>query len=418
MHVKLSVCSHEQVANGMAFSRELIESKMSQLDFLPIVGLVKIAEKSDGTCAYILGDHETELEVVDGELQYTSKTVVLGTALPNTAKFEPITRHGETKEYVTVEALLYTNKYPQLKSVINMDTDASMEIDCVDYDWNDDDCCFGVKDFRYTAHCLISVQPAFRLAGVTSVFAMDDFKQEYAELLEEVKVFSLNINKNFEEGDDNVADIQEQEVVEVEEMATETTEETTTESETTEVEMEASSDEVEVAEMEQEVVADESIEMSEDKDDEEDKDDDDDEDEMAKKKKRCSEEDVEVVNYEEKFNALQTQFDTLQAQFEEMNEKYQVYVAKEQCAIKEDIVATFSGKLTEEEIKACVGDMNAFSATEIETMLTLELGKKAKSEAKVDFAEVKETKEFATFSNFEGNSYFANLAKKIKNIQK
>lgn len=199
MHVKLSLCTQMQKANGMHFSKELLQSKLQEIDFMPIVGAIKIVEKDDGTVKYTLGSHEVELDIVDNELVYKKNTIVLGVALPNTAKFENITRHDETLEYITFEALLFQEKYPQLKNIIDLNTDASMELDKVEASYDESNGWYEVSDFRFIAHCLIGVPPAFKLAGVVNQFSLEDFKLEFSDVLDEIKTSLNKFNRDGKE---------------------------------------------------------------------------------------------------------------------------------------------------------------------------------------------------------------------------
>ncbi len=213
MHVKLSLCTSDQVANGMHFNKDLLVSKMGELDFMPIVGAIKVVEKGDGTVSYKLGSHEVELDIVDNELVTKRNTIVLGVGLPNTSQFETISRHGETQEYITFEAVLFQEKYPQLKSIIDLDTDASMELDSMNVEYDEDNGYYDVKDFRFLSHCLIGVPPAFKLAGVTNQFSLEDFKLEFAEILEDIKSSLNKFNQEDMEGGDNVAKKKQDEAI-------------------------------------------------------------------------------------------------------------------------------------------------------------------------------------------------------------
>lgn len=398
--VKLSLCTHEQVANMMKFPRELLESKMYQIDYMPIYGLIKIKENEDGTVEYIMGNHETEYAIDCGELKITSKTVILGVALPNTRKFEYITRNGDTKEYITFEALLYVKKYPQLKTIISEDIDASMEISDVEKHWSEGENCYVIDDFSYDAHCLLGdAPPAFKLAGVLERFSLDSFKSEFEELLKEVK-FSLNNIKQYKEGGDEKV---ENETKNIEEVVDEVNTETNN------------------SDMSDQEKAEDVVDCT--KDNEDDKKDED----MAKKKK-C-EEDVEETNklkddFEEvnsKYDALMKEYSELKLKYDDVNSKYTEIISKQEYDKKVEVVNTFRNKLTNDEIQSVIDDVDKFSISEIDTALTLELGRKAKLQEQNEevFSDNKEdsTYEFLDMCNFSnaGNTYFSQLAKKIKN---
>ena len=98
---------------------------------------------------------------------------------------------------------------------------------------------------------------------------------------------------------------------------------------------------------------------------------------------------------------------------------FQNYVKKEEDAKKQEMIDSFAGNLTQEEIEKCIDDISKFTVEEIDTKLTIELGRKAKSEKQeVVFTETnEEQKEFVNFAKFDDNSYFAQLSKKIKGIK-
>lgn len=372
MHVKLSLCNYNQKANGMHFGKELLESKMKEIDFMPIVGAIKVVEKDDGTVKYALGSHEVELDIVDNELVYKKNTIVLGVALPNTAKFETISRHDETDEYITFEALLFQEKYPQLKSIIDISTDASMELDNVEADYDEDKGWYDVKNYRTLAHCLIGVPPAFRLAGVVQQFNLDDFKLEFSDVLEEIKS-SLNRCNNTEmKGGDDVEEIK------VDEFETEVLEqEVEVEVETDPVEdIQVESQETEEALNQEEVVE----EVKEDEFVQH----------LTQQEKDC------IDNKLSEYESLVNKFSKLEKEYKEISEKYQAKVNAEEMSKKQEIIASYSDSLTEEEISDVVKDINVFSVEEVDVKLAALLGKKTKQEK---YAQ----KEQPVFSNLNTN---------------
>ena len=72
-------------------------------------------------------------------------------------------------------------------------------------------------------------------------------------------------------------------------------------------------------------------------------------------------------------------YSELQSKYNDVNEKYQKYVKKEEDAKKQEMIDSFAGNLTQEEVEKCIDDISKFTVEEIETKLTLELGRKAKS---------------------------------------
>ncbi len=389
MHVKLALCTSYQIANRMKFDHDLLASKMSEIDFMPVVGAIHVVEKSDGTVAYKLGSHEVEMDIQNGELVTKKNTIVLGVALPNTAKFEDVSRHGQTQEYITFEALLFQEKYPQLRNVINLDTDASMELSDMDVEYDEENECFNVKDFKFLSHCLIGAPPAFKLAGVTEQFSMDDFKLEFAEILEDIKS-SLNKFNETEDvkGGDEVAkkkaelneDVKPKEdVLELTENEMSNEELASTEDETEPKKDDESKEEEEPKEGKEELAEDKT-----DDNDEEPK------EEEKPKEDEESKEDEQPINYEAMYNDIQAKFnelleshttlnaevETLRAFKQDIEDKQVKEQAEMELQAKKDEVAKFSSRLSDEEISNVICNVEDLSLVEITSKLSIALANK------------------------------------------
>lgn len=181
--VKILVNTHEQVANSTHFSRELLESKMSKLDYLPIIAEFK-EEKED------FGTHGGKVEISDDGFDFVDTTRPYGAIIEGSGKFEYITKpNGEKCEYVTCLGYVWSERYPELNVLFEgKPNNQSMEINVLNGHENDDG-SFEITDFEYSALCILGkdVIPAFNLAKVETNFAKLDFKAQYTEMLKELE---------------------------------------------------------------------------------------------------------------------------------------------------------------------------------------------------------------------------------------
>ena len=181
--VKILVNTHEQVANGTHFSRELLESKMSKLDYLPIIAEFKEKKKDFGT-------HGGKVELSDDGIDFVDTTRPYGVIIEGSGKFEYITKpNGEKCEYVTCLGYVWSERYPELNVLFEgKPNNQSMEINVLNGHENDDG-SFEITDFEYSALCILGkdVAPAFDLAKVETNFAKLDFKAQYTEMLQELE---------------------------------------------------------------------------------------------------------------------------------------------------------------------------------------------------------------------------------------
>lgn len=179
--VKIFVDTHEQIANGTHFSRELLESKMSKLSYLPIVAEFKEDNNDFGT-------HGGKVELSDDGFDFIETTRPYGVIIEGSGKFETIKKpNGEECEYVTCLGYVWSERYPELNVLFEgKPNNQSMEINV--FKGNDDDGIFEITDFEYSALCILgkNVVPAFDLAKVETNFARLDFKSQYSEMLQEL----------------------------------------------------------------------------------------------------------------------------------------------------------------------------------------------------------------------------------------
>ena len=170
-----SIMTYEQIANSMYFNKELIESKMSQLDYLPVVGYFD--ENGEATT-------------------HCDKTVPYGCVLANTARFEKV----DGKDYLVADTVFWSERYPEVKDVGKYKQ--SMELTSVSGNWNSQDKFYEVDDFNFDALCIINVAPAFKDAKI-EIFSKNDeeFKMNFEQMKQELAEFLKDIN--MKEKEDN-----------------------------------------------------------------------------------------------------------------------------------------------------------------------------------------------------------------------
>jgi hypothetical protein len=398
----VNIFTKDQVANGFEFQDEGIEKRRKQWAYVPVVAEY-IEDNED------MGTHGGKLTISDGEFKYERTTIPMGVAISDTDRFEDvICMNGETKRYFCTDVYLW---YEQFEKELSMFKNGearpqSMEVKILNSDFVD-----GVEkvyDFEPLAICILGqdVPPAYKDSKIKVAFQSDEFKANFDKMM-----FALDkYIKSNEEGGNEVEE--ENKNTEVETEVDVDVKETEMADEATVEVVETDNPSTEETNMDESITGEEATNIGEE--------------EEMKKKKKCKDEEVEKINYEEKFKEMLTAFEelkinleTLQSKYDDVNEKYQMYVKREEDIKKQEMVDSFSEKLTQEEITKCIDDISKFTLEEIETKLTLELGRKAKSEKQeASFAEVnEEQKEFVNFAKFDDNSYFAQLAKKIKGIK-
>lgn len=196
--VKILVASHEQIANGMKFTKEAMEKAMDSLNYIPIIGSYS-EEKGDYT------DHGQAMKITNESIEFEKNTKPIGVVIKDSGKFETIkAKNGEDMTYVTCEGYVWLQECPEAETIFKGDDNAqSMEINLTSYTTNDD-WTYQVDEYEYTALCVLasdgSVKPAFHEAKVLTNFECDEFKARYSEMMIALDKFI----KFQEEGGDTV----------------------------------------------------------------------------------------------------------------------------------------------------------------------------------------------------------------------
>lgn len=213
--------------NKSYFSKETIEKSKYSINYIPVVAYVYIGDDGE----YHIGGHDFEYEETEnGDLVLKSKCYPVGTTIQDTAHFEMIIENGKPVEYLVVDIVLWTGRYPELlKAIYSKDEwfNQSMEINPTDYICTPDyksginvkiseteplDNLLGytnVLTFEFTALCLLGksddedydVPPCFPNSKVVPYFSLncdDKFKELMIEFKSQLDKFNLDEKKDGE----------------------------------------------------------------------------------------------------------------------------------------------------------------------------------------------------------------------------
>lgn len=337
--IKLAVMTDEQVANGTHFKKDVIDKRLSGLNYLPIVMEYK-EEKQDA------GSHGGKLEISDDGFKFIDTTKPYGVVIADSYKWEDIKlRNGETVPYVTVQGYVWIDRYPELECLYDgKQNNQSCEINVLEGSFNEETWVYEINDFEFSALCILGadVKPAFTEAKIEVDYSQNDFKADYSEMITALntyltnngmEVFSDLDNEKLEDVVETTEEFEEQE----ETLESETVEEfDETESEDLENTEETETDEVE----EEEFTEEETKEVEE-----------------------------KSVDYENLYKDLLVEYENLKTELQRLQDFEQNVIQEQKQAIIDD----FSTKLSEEEISTI--DMTK-SVDEIEVQCFALLGKK------------------------------------------
>ena len=189
--IKVCYVGDEPNRNGTIITREFAKELANSLPGSPIVGFYN--EKNED-----FEEHNWQLEVKDGELQFKETTRPYGFVdLGAKVWFQKFIDDGVEHEYLVTEGYLWTGQYPEAKRVIERGNNQSMEFDEDHFsgDWTKPD-NYGVQFFIVNEAiisklCILGedFEPCFEGAQVTKVqFSFDeDFKNKLFKMMDEVK---------------------------------------------------------------------------------------------------------------------------------------------------------------------------------------------------------------------------------------
>lgn len=180
--------------NRTSISKETFERCLSTMYNCPVV------------CHYdrdtdSFGGHDMELVCdEDGSMKLVNLTQPVG-VIPEGAKqwWDFVEEEdGSKHEYLFTEVLLWKRQEAYQKIKNDGITSHSMELKVKDGEMVDG--IFQIKDFEFTAFCLISVTPCFESSAL-EMYAMQDFKQTFSEMIDDMKKSFAMVNTSDEVDD-------------------------------------------------------------------------------------------------------------------------------------------------------------------------------------------------------------------------
>lgn len=178
--------------NGSSISKDVFEKCIHTIYNCPVV------------CRYdrdtdTLGSHDVELVHRDDGLHMVNVTHPVG-VIPSEAKYyweEVDEPDGAVHEYLCVEVLLWKRQEAYQKIRSDGIVDESMEITVKQGELVDG--VFVIKDFEFTAFCLLgTAQPCYESASL-EVFSDNGFKSQFAEMMQELKESISQVNHSITE---------------------------------------------------------------------------------------------------------------------------------------------------------------------------------------------------------------------------
>ena len=192
---KLRIAYTGKNRNNTFISKESFEQAIPTMYNCPIVA--NYMRESDE-----IGSHDGEfIKDKNGKTKYVNITQPVG-VVPESAQYnwETVDDNGVIHEYLCADVILWKRQEAYQKLKNDGITDQSMEIAVHEGEMVDG--CYNIKDFSFTAFCLLgTAEPCFESAALFT-FSTEDFKQQYTEMMKEFKAaFSITgvTNKKGEE---------------------------------------------------------------------------------------------------------------------------------------------------------------------------------------------------------------------------
>lgn len=143
-------------ANMIYIAKETIKQAIPSLDYAPVVGHLLEAVDADGNKSFYFGSHDYG---ITDDLELKPLTVPFGVVIANTAKFENVRENDADVEYLTVEAYLWTGRYPELLEATATDDvwfNQSAEVTFADTrSWAVDAKYMEIMDINFSALCIL-----------------------------------------------------------------------------------------------------------------------------------------------------------------------------------------------------------------------------------------------------------------------
>ena len=356
--------------NKSYISKDVAMEMAKTLRGAPIVGYYK-KDKQD------FADHGDQLIMDDEGIHFNCLTKPYGFVAPDAKvwfqDFQDSDDFGNSKvrTYLMTTGYLWSGQFEEAQQVLNDGGKPhSMEIDekSLQGHWStnikEDMEFFIINDAIFSKLCILGddVEPCFEGSAITAPqvsasFTLDnDFKHTLFQMMEELK-YALKGGNRVADIKDKAPDLEVEETVTPEEVATEFTENQDNGIESSSNENDNSVEEIEPT-FEKKEQEDESKEEQEDSESEGDSSNSDDDDEEDEKKK--------YTVLEEKYNTLQSEFTALETEVIELR-KFKIDVENKQ---KDDLINQFY-MVSDEDKKDVIENKTQYSLEEIESKLAV-----------------------------------------------
>lgn len=190
--------------NGTFYSREVVERNIASLANMPVVG--EFSEELND-----FKGHGGKMVVTDEAIKFVNTTRPYG-VVPESFTHEWMNEDlgdGRTKETLVIHGvILWTKHYEEAWKVLQNQSSQSMEVEITKGRWDEETELYKVEDFRFHALAILGdqVRPCFENSHF---YSMQSFKDEFAEMLNELKQYSLYEKEDKDLKDDKQAVIEE-----------------------------------------------------------------------------------------------------------------------------------------------------------------------------------------------------------------
>lgn len=188
--------------NNSFISKESFERAIPSMYNCPVVANYMRTEDE-------IGSHDGEfIKDKDGNVQYVNITQPVG-IVPESASYswETVEDNGVIHQYLCTDVILWKRQEAYQKIKDNGVTDQSMEIAVTDGEIVDG--YYNIKDFHFTAFCLLgNAEPCFESAALFT-FSTDEFSQQYTEMMKEFKAAFSTANTATKEGERELETLKE-----------------------------------------------------------------------------------------------------------------------------------------------------------------------------------------------------------------
>ena len=358
--------------NRSYISKDVATEMAKTLRGAPIVGYYK-KDKQD------FADHGDQLILDDEGIHFNCLTKPYGFVAPDAKvwfqDFQDFDEFGNsaTRTYLMTTGYLWTGQFEEAQQVLNDDGKPhSMEIDekSLQGHWStnikENMEFFIINDAIFSKLCILGddVEPCFEGSAITAPqvsasFTLDnDFKHTLFQMMEELK-YALKGGNVVADIKDKVPEVQVEENVMTEEVATNFTENQDNVIESSSNEIDNNVEQVDATFAKKEQEEDDSKEDASETEEEEAAEEENNEDEDDEEKKK-------YTALEEKYNALQSDFAALQAENTELKE----FKANIESKQKDDLINQFY-MLSDDDKKDVIENKDKYTLEEIESKLAV-----------------------------------------------